>query len=209
MTSVAGLEISTFRIPLDVEGSMLVNQQCGYFHVWRFLNADGTQSLDGEVRATFGGQWDSEAVPFGYNSKVQLIVPVDRVLLKWDAQPGRIAEILMTRDARGIDASNAPARQIIRFDQGNALSTIGVTVNAVTHVQIRAAYEQRLRLVIQCPETNTAPVYVGSGNASSLRTHGQIINPGGSFVITNYSGAVNGLSMAGNQAVRTMEERNV
>jgi hypothetical protein len=179
MTSVSGLEVSIFRIPLDAAGSQLVSQQCGYFHLWRFINSDGSISLDGEISATFGGQWDNEAIPFGYNSKLALIVPVDRILIEWAAQPGRSAEILMTRDPKGLDGNNTPARQLVFQGQATAMENNAVTVGT-SAAQIVAANSRRSRVIITAPAGNPSVIYFG--RVGVTLANGTPLEPGQSMV---------------------------
>jgi hypothetical protein len=185
MTSVAGLEISVFEIDLSSAGQQLISQQCGYFHLWRFLNSsDGTISLEGEVRCTFGGQWSEERVPFGYNSRIQLAVPVDRVLVEWNAQPGRRAEILMTRDPNGLDAQNMPARQIVFQGQSRVvgLSSFAIPVTP-SATQVQGNNPGRQRVLIQAPLGNPGPVIIGpSTGAGTLLSSGLVLEPGQTFV---------------------------
>jgi hypothetical protein len=202
MTSVSGLEVSIFRIPLDAAGSQLVSQQCGYFHLWRFINSDGSISLDGEISATFGGQWNNEAIPFGYNSKLALIVPVDRILIAWAAQPGRSAEILMTRDPKGLDGNNTPARQLVFQGQATAMLNNAVTVGT-TAGQMVAANSRRSRVVVQAPVTNTAAVSIGPVGVTL--GNGIILDPGVSYVGLS-SAAYYGISSIAGQSVRILEE---
>jgi hypothetical protein len=179
MTSVSGLEVSIFRIPLNAAGSQLVSQQCGYFHLWRFINSDGSISLDGEISATFGGQWDNEAIPFGYNSKLALIVPVDRILIEWAAQPGRSAEILMTRDPKGLDGNNTPARQLVFQGQATAMENNAVTVGT-SAAQIVAANSRRSRVIITAPAGNPSVIYFG--RVGVTLANGTPLEPGQSMV---------------------------
>jgi hypothetical protein len=179
MTSVSGLEVSIFRIPLHAAGSQLVSQQCGYFHLWRFINSDGSISLDGEISATFGGQWDNEAIPFGYNSKLALIVPVDRILIEWAAQPGRSAEILMTRDPKGLDGNNTPARQLVFQGQATAMENNAVTVGT-SAAQIVAANSRRSRVIITAPAGNPSVIYFG--RVGVTLANGTPLEPGQSMV---------------------------
>jgi hypothetical protein len=202
MTSVSGLEISIFRIPLDVAGSQLVSQQCGYFHAWRFLNSDGTLSLDGEIQASFGGQWNTERVPFTYNSRLALGTPVDRVLIEWAAQPGRVAEILLTRDPRGLDGQNTPARQLVFQGQATAMQNSALTVGT-TAAQIVAANSRRSRLILQAPITNAASIVVGPSGVTMA--NGVILEPGASFIGLS-SNAYYAISSAASQNIRVLEE---
>lgn len=178
MTSVSGLEVSIFRIPLDTAGKQLVSQQCGYFHLWRFLNSDGSISLDGEIGATFGGQWENEAIPFGYNSRLALAVPVDRVLIEWAAQPGKIAEILMTRDPRGLDGQNTPARQLV-IQQGSSIAQNSAATIGTTASQLFAASGTRARAIIQSNPLNASNIYLGSSGVTS--GNGIILTPGSAY----------------------------
>ena len=210
MTSVLGLEISIFRIPLDVGGSQLITQLCGYFHVWRFLNADGSVSLDGEIGASFGGQWNAERIPFTYNSRIALVQPVDRVLLEWTAQPGKIAEILMTKDPRGLDGQNAPAKQLVLQGSAGQVSTSAATITS-TASQILPANTFRSRAVIQSNPANGLNVYIGAQNVTDA--NGIILLPGQAYewrganaiwaVADNTTGVAGGIGFPN---VRIMQE---
>jgi hypothetical protein len=202
MTSVSGLEISIFRIPLDVAGSQLVSQQCGYFHAWRFLNSDGTLSLDGQISASFGGQWNTERVPFTYNSRLALGTPVDRVLIEWAAQPGKTAEILLTRDPRGLDGQNTPARQLVFQGQATAMQNAAATVGT-TSAQLVAANSRRSRLIIRALNTNTDMVWLGPAGVTV--GNGIPLSPGESFVGLS-SAAYYAISGTAGQSMRILEE---
>lgn len=203
MTSVSGLEVSIFRIPLDTAGKQLVSQQCGYFHLWRFLNSDGSISLDGEIGATFGGQWENESIPFGYNSRLALAVPVDRVLIEWAAQPGRVAEILMTRDPRGLDGQNTPARQLVFAGQARTATTRALSVGSGASVQVLAPDSTRSRAVIKALSTNTDRIFLGQTplNFGS----GAPLEPGESITL-QLSGSIRALAGNGTQELRILEE---
>jgi hypothetical protein len=202
MTSVNGLEISIFRIPLDVAGSQLVSQQCGYFHAWRFLNSDGTLSLDGEISASFGGQWNTERVPFTYNSRLALGTPVDRVLIEWAAQPGRVAEILLTRDPRGLDGQNTPARQLVFQGQATAMQNSAVTVGT-TAAQIVAANSRRSRAIITAPAGNPSVLYFGPVGVTLA--NGTPLEPGQSMVGLS-NAQYNAIAPVAGCSVRILEE---
>ena len=203
MTSVSGLEVSIFRIPLDAQGKQLVSQQCGYFHLWRFLNSDGSISLDGEIGATFGGQWDNEAIPFGYNSRLALAVPVDRVLIEWAAQPGRVAEILMTRDPRGLDGQNTPARQLVFQGQARTASARAASVISASSSQILAPDSTRSKATIKALTTNTDRIFLGQTPLNS--GNGIPLEPGESISLA-LSGSIRALAASGTQEMRILEE---
>lgn len=202
MTSVLGLEVSIFRIPLDTAGSQLLNQQCGYFHLWRFLNTDGSVSLDGEIGVTFGGQWDAERIPFTYNTKLALAQYVDRILLQWNAQPGKVAEILMTRDPRGLDGQNTPSRQLVFQGQATSMRNTAATIG-LTASQIVAADSRRARVIIQAQVTNTAPIIIGP--VGLALNNGIILEPGSSFVGLS-SARYDAVSSVAGQNARILEE---
>ena len=202
MTSVLGLEISIFRIPLDVAGSQLISQQCGYFHLWRFLNTDGSVSLDGEIGCTFGGQWNQERIPFTYNTRIALATPVDRVLLEWNAQTGKTAEILMTRDPRGLDGQNTPAKQLV-IQQGSATASNSNATVGTAAASIVPANTSRARAVIQSNPLNTANIYLGQ---TGLTVGNGIILPPGAAYEWRASNACFAIADAAGQNVRIMQE---
>jgi hypothetical protein len=202
MTSVLGLEISIFRIPMDSAGSQLISQQCGYFHLWRFLNVDGSVSLDGEMGASFGGQWNAERIPFTYNTRLALGTPVDRVLLEWNAQPGKTAEILLTRDPRGLDGQNTPAKQLV-IQQGSASASNSNATVGTAAASIVAANTSRARAVIQSNPLNTANIYLGQTGLTVA--NGIILSPGAAYE-WRASNAVFAIADAAGQNVRIMQE---
>jgi len=202
MTSVLGLEISIFRIPMDAAGSQLISQQCGYFHLWRFLNVDGSVSLDGEMGASFGGQWNAERIPFTYNTRLALGTPVDRVLLEWTAQPGKTAEILLTRDPRGLDGQNTPAKQLVIQGSSSQTQNSSATVGT-TAAQIIASNPARGRVIIQSNPFNTSNIYLGQIGLTTA--NGIILAPGAAYEWRGQN-AVFAISDAANQNVRIMTE---
>ncbi len=202
MTSVSGLEISIFRIPLDTAGQQLISQMCGYFHAWRFLNSDGTLSLDGEIGASFGGHWNAERIPFTYNSRLALGTPVDRILIDWTAQPGKVAEILLTRDPRGLDGQNTPARQLVFQGQATSMRSAAQTVGTAAST-IVPADTRRSRVIISSLLSNTDRVIIGG--AGITLTAGLPLDPGASFV--GFSSALyQGISSTAGQQLRILEE---
>ena len=202
MTSVLGLEISIFRIPLDAAGSQLISQQCGYFHLWRFTNTDGSLSLDGEIGCNFGGQSNQERIPFTYNTRLALATPVDRLLVDWTAQPGKTAEILMTRDPRGLDGQNTPARQVVI--QGTAAQAVNSSATIGTSAaQIIAANSARARAIIQANPLNTSNLYIGQTGLTV--GNGIILNPGSSYEWRGVN-AVFGIADAAGQNARIIVE---
>jgi hypothetical protein len=207
MTFTPGLEITRFDVDLSSAGQQLVSQQVGYFQVWRFRNSvDGSISLDGEIGATFGGQWNAERLPFNFGNKIALATPVDRVLLEWSAQASRIAEILITRDPRGLDAEIRPVRQLVSALQGGTLTPSSITVGT-TAALLSGSNPFRLRAVIQALETNLGPVFIGaSTSAGTLRANGIKLDPGASFTVTNYSGSLRAAAFIAGQSVRFWEE---
>lgn len=202
MTGTATLEITPLTIPLDSAGSLLLSQQIGYFHCWRFTRGDGSVDLEGEVRASFGGQTNAERIPFTYNSKIALAVPVDRVLVEWDAQPNRIALIYMTRDPRLVEAQNIPAKQLVFQGQATRHLVSNLTVGTGA-VNVALNEPDRLRVIIQAASTNTAAVTIANNSAQA--PNGLILDPGASFVGFS-SAAYTAISTVAGQNVRVMRE---
>jgi len=202
-------EISVTRIPLDVAGETILRQTTGYFHMWRFeYSADGLLSLDGEISAVFGAQGtQDDAIPLTYNSRVQMTQPVDLVKIRWNAQPGLRAVLVTGPRGNTFDAANVPAKQIVTPEQGAFGQASLVPVVFGVRSNVCLANSNRLRLVVTAPDTNTAPVFIGNGGSSTLPVSGQILNPGASFVFTNYRGNVFAMSQAGTQNLRCWEER--
>lgn len=200
-----GAEISIFRIPLDVAGQTVLRQVTGYFHLWQFeRSATGGISLDGQVTACFGSQATADdAIPFAYNSRMQFRPPVELVTLRWEAQPGLRAVIVVSPSPDALEASNIPARQLVFQGQATAIAT-GVAPVTTATTQLIPANAFRQRLIVQAPVTNPATVVVGEDLAVTL-ADGIQIEPGGSLVLTS-SAALFGLAGAAGQ-LRWLEER--
>lgn len=204
-------EITIFRIPLTTAGETILRQKIAYFHLWRYESIlDGSSQTDGELSAVFGAQGSQDdAVPFSYNSRIQLAQPVDMVKMTWAAQTDRRAVILVAPRGEGIDGTNVPARQIVTPDQGAVGNNAVTAVTSGTRATILAGNVNRLRAVVQAPLTNTAPLYVGTASVVNLPTQGIILDPGASFEFKNYSGVIFALAQSGTQNARTWEERSV
>ena len=204
MTAVRGLEISRLSLPLTQAGSLLISQQIGYLHLWRFTNADGSLSLDGEVSASFGGQNDEERVPLAYNASVKLVVPVDRVLLTWSAQAGRVAEFYYTRDPQGVEMNNPPSRQIVYPGQASRIVTSVFNVPSGSGGTILAADPLRQRAIIKAMLTNTSRIFLAQVGGANLGNT-MPLEPGESVDLF-VAGVVRGISEDGTQQVRILQE---
>lgn len=197
-------EVSVFAIPLDVAGSTMLRQRVGYVHLWQFENiADGSISLDGAVDVVFGGQsTQDDALPMGYNSRVQISSPVDALTIRWAAQPGIRARFLVGPDARAMEANNIPAKQLVVSSGSTAVATSSATVG-VAAAQILAASSTRARAVIQAPTTNTADVVLGVSGVTMAS--GIILTPGAAFE-WRATAAVFAIAGAAAQGVRIYTE---
>lgn len=198
-----GLGLSVYRYNLSQAGEATIAQQCGYFHLWRFENDDGTISLDGEIEAQFGTRATiADWVPFTYDGNAQLIPAVDLVRLRWNAQPGRWVRVLVSRDPAAIDLRNPPSRQIVFQGQATAMRPSSVAVGT-TAAQIVQADTRRSRVIIHAPIGNTDRVFVGALGVTSAT--GMPLEPGASF--TGLSSArYDGISPTAGQTLRILEE---
>jgi hypothetical protein len=194
----AGPEISVFRLPLDVAGDWTLTQRVGYFHLWQFENTDGSVSLDGIVNVVFGTTGgDDDAVPMGYNSRVQMNQTVDRVRLTWEAQAGRVAVVVCGPSAQAMEANNIPARQIVFQGQARSMIVQNIVVlNTVT--TIVNTETNRARIIFQALITNTAPIYLGPSGVTVAT--GLCLEPGQVFV---------GLSNAPYRAIAPITGQNL
>lgn len=200
----SGPEITVYRIPLDADGQTLIRQRVGYFHLWQFENsADGTVNLSGQMTAVFGGQaTQDDGVPLSYNSRVQFRPTVDLVTLRWNAQPGIRAVIVMSASADALEANNIPARQLVFQGQSPRIAT-GVQSVSTSRTQLVPANSFRQRLIVQAPVTNPATVVLGDNTVTLA--NGLQIEPGGSLVLTT-SAPIFGLSASAGGFIRWMEE---
>lgn len=175
-------EISVFRIPLAAAGETQIRQRCGYFHLWQFEKIDtGEIALEGAISAVFGGQATTDdAVPFGYNSRIQFRQPVELVTLRWTAQANTRAVIMLAPSAEGLEANNIPARQLVFQGQATGFQTGSVAVGT-TQTIIRPANPPRQRLILQAPITNPSAVAIGQITGVTM-ANGIILEPGQSFV---------------------------
>lgn len=196
-------EVSVFRIALDQAGESQFIQTIGYFHLWRFENSDGTVSLDGELGVVFGGNGTrDDQMPMSYNSRVQYDRPVDRCTLRWNAQPGRVAVILVGPRGSQMEANNTPARQLVFQGQATAMQTAAVAVLAAA-TQVAAANTRRSRVLIVAPASNIATIFVGPQGVTIA--NGIPLDPGQSYV--GFSSArYDAIAAAVGNNVRVMEE---
>jgi len=199
-------EVSIFALPLDTGGQFELTQRVGYFHVWQFEDiATGALSLDGAVRVAFGtaSSVDDE-LPMGYNSRIQLDQPVDRLTIRWDAQAGRRVRLLVGPDARNLEANNIPARQLVT---GTGSTTIagGTTVVGTTAANVVTANPLRTRVTLQSDPANTGLIGLSQSSGITIATAGVILRPGDAFVIQS-TALVRAISDTPGQLVRRIEE---
>lgn len=201
-----GPSITSQTIPLETAGEMVIQGPIGYLHLWQFENAAGALDLDGTVSVTFGSLNPADDdVPLGYNSRIQMAVPVTFVVIRWAAQPGRRARLLMAPTAAGLEASNIPARQLVTVTNATTL-VMNTTTVGLTSASMLPNTTLRLRGVVQSDPANTGLIGLGTASSVTLATAGVILRPGDSFEF-RVSMAVWGISDTAAQLVRRYEER--
>jgi hypothetical protein len=198
------VELSIFRIPLDAAGATRIDQQVGYIHLWRYERSDGTIDLDGEMNLFVSSTTAQDGVPLSYDSSVQFQPRADFIRLEWAAQPGRTAVILISPNARAIEANNRPARQLVFQGQATRFTATTVTVGT-GFISLLAANSTRFRAVLQAPVSNTSAIRIGESNASITAGAGILIEPGSSFIVTT-SANVRAVSDVAGQSCRIWEE---
>jgi hypothetical protein len=197
-------DIHIFRIPLDVAGEQVFNLQSGYVHLWQFERTGGLLDLDGRVFCNFSSLADGEELPMGYNSRIQLVPKVDRWRMRWDAQAGRTAVLLVAADAKNIEANNVPARQLVTSAAGTSVN-YGVVSIANTVTLIRGADVTRYRLLVRAPISNVGTVWIGNSAVTSAT--GFPLEPGEVFEVTNTTGTIRAIAAtATGNSVRWWEE---
>jgi hypothetical protein len=129
--------------------------------------------------------------------------PVDRVLIDWTAQPGKVAEILLTRDPRGLDGQNTPAKQLVFQGQSRLVTSRGLTLNAFSSSQVFAPDTNRTRAIIKALPVNTDRILLGQTPINA--GNGMPLEPGESLTLY-VSGQLRAVSASGNQELRILEE---
>ena len=198
---IDGVKLSITRIPLTTASAgFFIEEELGYFHVWRFENPDGSFTADGEIQVTFGAQQNVEPIPFGHNAKITFDKPVTRTQIAWKAQ-NRTVVLLTAASSKKMDTS-APAARIIT-NVGVSLNVNSVAVPAAPG-QVLAYNATRQRGVIQAPLSNSLTVEIG-GIALAAGA-GIQLDPGDAFVIGANSAAIYAVAAATGCTLRYWEE---
>lgn len=144
---------------------------------------------------------DQDFVPFYPGSRL-LNKTSDQVRMKWAAQPGVTAKLLIG-EPEVLDLQIASRATVVVGDLADTITGAGVTVGVAEGLLI-AANAGRKRLTIQ--NLGAAEVYIGPTGVTTA--DGIRIGSGGAYETDKTSAAFYGISTAPGQDVRVLEETN-
>lgn len=201
MSIAAALSYQVLSQPLAAaEVGKIFDLQTGYLHVARFVNADGTENLSGLVECSLS-YGEDDWLPLGPNADISLTTPRDRIRLRWAAQAGVTAILVIAKDPTAFQVANPPARLFVSTAGGTTIAT-GVVAVGTGATLIRAANSSRQSLTVQ--NDGGADVFIGAA-AVALAT-GLRLTPGAIMAIDKTTAAIYGIVAAGSINVRYLEE---
>lgn len=200
-----GPEITVFRVPLESAGEMILRQTCGYFHLWQFEKiSDGTPMLDGVVGASFGAIASADdAVPMGYNTRIQFRPVVELITLRWVAQQDTRAVFVMSPSPDALEGSNVPARQIVFQGQATNFGTLAFNIGPV-RTTVAPSRPSRQRIVFQAGAGNSDRIFLGTSGVL-VGGNAIVLEPGASFEART-SEAISAIAATDGQILRRWEE---
>lgn len=201
MSIAAAISYQVLVQPLDAaEVAKTINMQTGYLHVLRFVNADASENLSGLIEASLS-MADDDWMPLGPNGEIALREARDRIRLRWSAQAGVSAVLVIAKDPTAFRVATPPAKLFISTAAGTSLAS-GVVAVGTSATVIRAANSSRQSLTIQ--NDGSADVFLGP--ASVAVASGFRLTPGGTVTIDKNTAALYGIVAAGSVNVRYLDE---
>lgn len=191
-------EYQVFRIPLDTAGTFAIDRAFGYFHVVEFQDATGEAVLDGKIELSLSVSED-DFIPLRYNNKVARAT--DRGRVRWAAQSGIVAIVLVANDATRFAADTPNPRQLVTSSVGTVLEAEAITVGT-TEVELSPADTTRQSVTIQ--NLGSADVYIGPTGVTT--SSGIKLASNGSLTLDKQTAAVYGISGSAGQDVRVARE---
>lgn len=192
---------SVFKIDLTTAGKQEINLEGDFFHFVTALDGSGAVDLDAAVRVALGTAVD-DGIPASINTKVQGLTT--RYLLSWEAQPGIMAEFLISRVSgpdEGIEVDAPPTKQLVTSAIASGLTVAAVGVGTIATL-LRAATGTRQSVTIR--NNGTGVIYIGPLGVTLA--DGFNLEAGESLTLDGTTTAIYGIAASGTQACRVMEE---
>lgn len=195
---MSNAEYMTYEIPLTAAGEYRIDRSFGYFHVVEFKDANGVAVLDGKIELSLSVSED-DFIPLRYNNKVAN--RTDRARIRWDAQAGVTAVILVANDATKFAADTPNPKQLVVASGGTTLDAAAVSVGT-TATLVAASDATRQSVTLQ--NLGTADVYFGP--AAVTTATGVKLASNGSLTLDKQTAAIYAISGSAAQDVRVLTE---
>lgn len=184
---------------LDVAGEFIIAHQAGLFKFLRAVDGAGAQDLDAEIEVALGRSTE-DFIPLTPGQGIIGKSGVWRV--KWAAQPGLTAKVLLSAGLDELDVEAQPTKQIVTSGSiGGTITSVAVSVG-VAATLLKAANGARHALTIQ--NLGTDAVFVGPVGVTTAT--GARLLPGERFETDNVTAAFYGISATAGQDCRVLEE---
>ena len=200
MSIAAAVSYQVMSQPLDTaETGKVFDFQLGYIHVARFVNSDGSLNVGALVECSLS-RADDDWIPLGFNAEIALTTPRDTVRLRWAAQAGVRAILVIAKDPQQFRVDNPPVAQLATSALGATLNNAAVTVTTSATL-IRAANGGRQSLALQ----NRGTTSIFLGNSGVTVANGFELMPNAIIDVTGISAAIYGIALSGACDVRLLE----
>jgi hypothetical protein len=187
------------RINLSAAGELRIDWAFGYFHIVRFEDLSGVAILDGEISVALNGN-DDDYVPLLYNNKIR--DKCDRARIRWAAQPGRVAVLIVADKAENFALDTPNPKQLVVSSGGTSGSNAAVIVGT-SAVQVAASNSSRQSVIVQ--NLGSAAIFVGFSSGVTVANGARIL-PGESYVCDKTTSAIFAISGTAGQDVRVLQE---
>jgi hypothetical protein len=201
-------EYQIYRVPLDAAGTDDIRIEANYFKLlWAgTLDANGrpaVKDLAAMVEVSIGTAVD-DYIPMGINTLVS--GKASRYRLRWNAQPGKWAFILISLvDPRtaAIQVDAPPTSQIVTQAMGSSVAASAATIGTSAS-QVVGASGTRQKLTVK-NNSASAVVYLGADNAVTSAS-GFPLGPGEGFTFEGTQAAVWAVASAAGTDMRILAE---
>lgn len=188
------------RIPLTTAGEQIIEFAGGLFQVIGYEDSNGEPTLEGMIELALTVTSNS-FVPLRYNNKV--VAEFERVKVRWEAQSGIVAVILMADGPSQLLADTPNPRQLVTSAIGATVAASAVTVGT-SAVALTAADSSRYSVIIQ--NLGAADIYIGpSGVTTSSGL--KVVAAGGAITLDKQTAAIYGISGSAGNDVRVFVEK--
>ncbi len=196
---MSNAEYMTYELPLTVAGEFRIDRSFGYFHVVEFKDAAGVAVLDGKIELSLSVSED-DYIPLRYNNKIAN--RTDRARIRWTAQAGVTAVILVANDATKFAADTPNPKQLVVASGGTTLDAAAVTVGT-SAVVLAASDATRQSVTIQ--NKGAASIFVGPSGVTTS-TGIELVAAVGTITLDKQTAAIYAISGSAGNDVRVLTE---